>query len=149
MMVFEHDFKLYPELRNNQLAEFQFQSPHKQIIEDFRAKVVKVHDGDTVTLRTNFRDFDFPFRIVEIDTPELGEGGEEAAEWLNARLLNEDVNIIMDPDERVEKWGRLLGKIFHGGLDIGQEEMNLGLAKEYEKRKEGKIIDPIKDLPWL
>ena len=79
-MVEQHDFTSFPELTKRQIEEFGFTSPHPQITEDFRATVVKVHDGDTVTLRTDFRDFDFPLRLLDIDAKELNEGGESAAE---------------------------------------------------------------------
>lgn len=134
-----HDFVKFPELRKAQLEELQFESPHPQITEDFEATVVKVHDGDTVTLRTSFRDFDFPLRLFGIDAPELNEGGEEAAAWLKAKLTNEVVQIIIDRHNRVDKYGRLLGKIIHRGLDVGDEEMHLGLALPFERRKEGEF----------
>lgn len=134
-----HDFNKYPELRKAQLEEFGFQSPHIQITEDFRAEVVRVHDGDTVTLRASFRDFDFPLRILEIDAPEMSEGGEEARDWLISRILNEEVEIKINPTNRVDKYGRLLGKIFHDGLDVGGEELMRGLAKPFTKRKEGEL----------
>lgn len=143
-----HDFQTNPELRNNQLQELQFQSPHKQITEDFEATVVKVHDGDTVTLEVDFRDFQFPLRLFGINSPEMNEGGEVARDWLRARILGEKVEIILS-SERVEKWGRLLGEIFHGGQDVGEEEVMLGLATTWEGRKEGKIINPIKEIKWL
>ena len=60
-----HDFKLFPELTNRQMQEYYFQSPHKQITENFAAKVVKVTDGDTIRVEVDFRDFDFPIRIAE------------------------------------------------------------------------------------
>jgi len=85
-MVFgeEHDYVNFPELTNKQLQEEGFQSPHEQITEDFRAVVVKVHDGDTVTLRCDFRDFDFPLRFSNIDAPELNmDGGQEAKEFVD------------------------------------------------------------------
>ena len=75
-MVFEHDDKAFPELTNKQLEEFGFSSPHEQITRDFFAVVVKVVDGDTVTLRAEFRDFNFPLRLLDIDAPEMNEGGE-------------------------------------------------------------------------
>ncbi len=135
----EHDFKEFPELRKAQLEEFGFTSPHPQITEDFRAIVVRVHDGDTVTLRTTFRDFDFPLRLLDIDAKELNEGGEEAAEWVRARLEGKEVDVIMDRDRRVDKYGRLLGKIFHRGMDLGTELMMLGLAVPFEQRGEDAI----------
>ena len=139
----EHDFKANPELRNNQLTELLFQSPHKQILEDFRATVVKVVDGDTVRLQTNFRDFDFPLRISKINAKEMNEGGEEAKAWLTGLLLNEEIDIILDP-ERVEKWGRLLGEVRHNGLDVGEQLIFLGFATTWDNRHEGKIRDTIK-----
>lgn len=138
-MVFEHDYNKYPELTNNQMQQLQYSSPHKQITEDFYAEVVKVHDGDTITVRTDFRDFDFPIRLLNIDAPEMNEGGEEAREWLKQKVLNKFVQILINPEQRVGKYGRLLGKVFYLGLDIGQEELYLGLAKPFGKKKEGEV----------
>ena len=138
-MVFEHDYKNFPELSKAQLEEFQFTSPHKQITEDFEAVVVKVHDGDTVTLRTDFRDFDFPLRFLDIDAPELNEGGQEAEEWLNALLLNKNVKILINPYNRVGKYGRLLGKVLFNGLDVGEEMLHLALVKPFGSKKEGHV----------
>ncbi len=72
----EHDFVKFPELTNRQMSIFYFESPHQQIVESFQAEVVKVHDGDTITVRTDFRDFDFPVRLAYIQAPELNEGGD-------------------------------------------------------------------------
>jgi endonuclease YncB( thermonuclease family) len=66
-----HNFKDFPELTNAQMSDFYFDSPHKQITADFRALVVKVHDGDTITLRVEWRNFDFPLRFLDINAPEL------------------------------------------------------------------------------
>ena len=140
-MVFEHDYDKFPELSNTQLADFGFSSPHKQISEDFTAEIVRVHDGDTVTLRTSFRDFDFPLRLLNIDAPEMNNGGEEARDWLKTLILNKTVNVIINSSQRVGKYGRLLGKIFFGGLEVGQEELNLGLAKPFGTKLEGQIRD--------
>ena len=136
-----HDYKKYPELTNKQLDIEGFMSPHRQITEDFEAEVVKVHDGDTITLRANFRDFDFPLRFLGIDAPELNAGGEKAREWLKGRILGQKVNIIIDRAQRVGKYGRLLGRVIHSGLDVGEEELMLGLAQRFEQRREGAIPD--------
>jgi len=138
----DHDYKNYPELTNTQLNEFQFTSPHVQITEDFKATVVKVHDGDTITLRTDFRDFDFPLRFLEIDAPELNEGGKEATEWLKSRLLGKEVTIEINSLNRVGKYGRLLGIVFLDGLNVGEEMQHLTLVKEFGKKKESEI-EPI------
>lgn len=135
-----HDFVKFPELTNSQMQLYYFESPHKQIQEDFKAKVVKVHDGDTITVTTDFRDFAFPIRMLNMDAPELNtEHGPESRDWLKERILNEEVEILIDPKQRVGKWGRLLGKVFHRGRDVGEEEIMLGFATTFKNRREGQI----------
>ncbi len=140
-MPHEHDFIKFPELTNRQIEEHQFDSPHPQITEDFLAEVIKVHDGDTIRLTTNFRDFDFPLRLLDIDAPELNEGGEVAGDWLRDMILNKTVQIRINRKNRVDKWGRLLGKIFHQGFDVGDVMLRQGLVKPFKFRKEGKLLN--------
>jgi len=140
-----HDFKNYPELTNAQMSLYYFESPHKQITENFTAEVVKVHDGDTIRVKWQERDFDFPVRFGDTAAPELNEaGGKDAQQWLENRILGKVVDIEIDPNNRVEKWGRLLGKVFEGGSDVGEEEITQGLAVHWAQRKEGKITGEIK-----
>jgi len=111
-----HDFKEWPELTNAQMEIHYFQSPHKQITEDFRASVVRVIDGDTIRVRADFRDFEFPVRLFGINAPELGEeGGIKSAMWLSNRILGKEVDIIINQRHRVGKFGRLLGDVTHSG----------------------------------
>ena len=138
-MVFTHDFVKFPELTNTQLETLLFLSPHEQITEDFEAEVVKVIDGDTIRLRTNFRDFDFPMRLLDIDTKELKEGGEEARDHVKERIEGKTVDIKINQKNRVDKWGRLLGKVFHGGMDIGDDLIRLGLATTFKSRREDEL----------
>lgn len=144
-MVYEHDYINFPELTNTQLQVLQFTSPHKQITEDFEAEVVKVHDGDTITLRTDFRDFDFPLRMLDIDAPELSEGGQEARDWLQNRILGKQIKVLIDRFNRVGKYGRLLGKVQYGGMIIAEEEKHLGLAKPFGKKDEAELPDTNKE----
>ena len=136
-MVFEHDYKKNPELSNTQLQELQFTSPHIQITEDFKATVVKVHDGDTITLRTDFRDFDFPLRMLDIDAPEMNSGGDVTRDWLRTKIDGKEVQIQIDQNNRVGKYGRLLGRVLYNGMDVGQEELHLGLALPFGSKREG------------
>ncbi len=118
------DFDKFPELTNAQLAIYYWESPHKQITESFMAKVVKVTDGDSIRVETDFRDFDFPVRFSLIDAPELNEGGEESKNWLEELILGEEVYIKVDPDNRIGKWGRILGEVFLDGVSINYESLN-------------------------
>ena len=151
-MVFEHDWVNYPELSNSQLEEMRFMSPHEQISSDFTATVVKVHDGDTISLVTSFRDFVFPLRFSDIDAPELNAGGDVARDWLKTKLEKQEVEIKIDPKNRVEKYGRLLGRVVYRGMDVGQEEIYLGLAKPFGKKLEGELqpLEKVFSLkPWF
>ena len=152
MMVFDHDFAAFPELANTQLEVLRFTSPHPQISEDFEAVVVRVHDGDTVTLRTSFRDFDFPLRFLDIDAPEMNAGGAIARDWLHNELMDASVQVRIDKNNRVDKYGRLLGRIYFNGLDIGQTMLYLGLVRSFSRRYEGQLPDINKELrieKWL
>lgn len=135
-MVVRHDYERFPELSNKQLEEFGFTSPHVQITEDFWGVVEKVTDGDTVTLLHPQRDFSFPFRLLDIDAPELSEGGEKAKSWLATRLTGQEVYVVINPRMRVGKYGRLLGKIIHRGLDVGDEMLAMGLVAEFGAKNE-------------
>ena len=133
-MAFTHDFKRFPELTNAQMGLYYFDSPHKQIGEDFFAKVIKVSDGDTIRVETDFRDFSFPIRFSNILAAELNEpGGIESQSWLEKQILGEEVEIIVHPT-RVEKWGRLLGEVRHKGFDMGElsiaNDKSIGLDEE-------------------
>jgi len=146
-----HDFVEFPELTNRQLQEHVV-SPHPQITEDIWVDVVKVIDGDTIRVRWEKRDFDFPVRFFGTDAPEMNEGGGEAKEYLEGVILGEEVLLKINKNKRVGKYGRLLARIVSLGMDVGQMMMMLGYAKGFENRNEGKIPDLNKVLrfeQWL
>lgn len=137
-----HDFKRFPELTNRQMQFYYFQSPHKQITEDFLARVVKVTDGDTIRVTTDFRDFNFPIRLSKIAAPELDEGGgEKSRSWLESQIMNEDVEILIDKNNRIEKWGRLLGEIIHRGININNLSITFRYSVPFSERKGGSLQD--------
>lgn len=125
------DFEKNPELTNGQMNLYYFESPHKQIVEGFIARVEKVTDGDTIRVSTNFRDFEFPIRFAYINSPELSEGGSESKSWLEGRIMGEEVYIKINPNNRVGKFGRLIGEVFHRGMSVNQESLNLGFSKRF------------------
>jgi len=128
-----HDFKAWPELTNNQMDFYYFESPHKQITDDFSGRVVKVHDGDTITMRTDFRDFDFPVRLLYIGAPEIKQdGGVKSRNWLADKILNEDVEVLIKPNNRIEKWGRLLGIVLFNGMSMNQASLDAGESIDFE-----------------
>ena len=152
-----HDFKAFPELTNDQMNYYYFMSPHKQIFEDFEATVVDVHDADTIKLRWSQRDFDFDIRFSNVSARELKENpardtssqmsldGKTAQAWLEAKILGKVVTIKIDRNNRVGKFGRLLGRIEYNGMDVGEEEIYLGICTSWATKNDGKITSPIKE----
>lgn len=139
-----HDFKNFPELTNRQMQVYYFQSPHKQITENFRARVVKVTDGDTIRVVWDERNFSFPIRIVNLAAPEMDErGGKESQSWLEHLIFGKDVDVIVSK-ERVEKWGRLLADVMTAGILISEESVRAGRGVAWEER--GLSIIPNFDL---
>ncbi len=134
-----HDFKKFPELRNSQLQFYYFESPHRQITEDFMGKVVRVIDGDTVRVKWSERDFDFPVRIMNLAAPEINErGGKASKSWLENQILGKEVFVLLSKS-RVEKWGRLLADIMHAGMRISELSAMTGHGIQWSEREIGTI----------
>ena len=131
-----HDFKNYPELTNSQMDFYYFSSPHQQITEDFEGECTKVIDGDTIRVKCDFRDFDFPIRFLDVAAPELKEtGGRKAQAWLARQILGKTIEILINPKIRVGKWGRLLGQVVHQGVNMNEQIIDEGLAIKWEDRE--------------
>jgi endonuclease YncB( thermonuclease family) len=126
------------ELSNRQIDEY-VRSDHVQIVDDFDAVVVRVHDGDTISLRTSFRDVDFPLRLADIDADELNAGGEFARDWLSAQILGERVRVLIDRKNRVGKFGRLIGTVIHRGVDLNEVMLSLGIVSSFGSKNEGEV----------
>ena len=105
---------------------------------EYFAKVVKVYDGDTITV-----DIDLGFgvwmrkqkiRLVGINTPEVrGEEREEglkSRDWLREKILDKQITLRTAKD-RKGKYGRWLGAVILHSTNINQEMISLGLAEKY------------------
>lgn len=117
------DFKRFPELTNSQAVIYYWDSPHKQIFEDFEGLVEKVTDGDTIRVSTNFRDFLTTVRMANIDSPELAQGGESSKAWLENQILGKEVMVKIDRKNRVGKFGRIIGDVFSGGESMSDASL--------------------------
>ncbi len=112
----------------------------------YRAQVTRIVDGDTIDV-----DIDLGFyiwirrqriRLLGIDAPEVkGEtkvAGNAAAEYLTS-LIEEKTVILRtvkgkDDSDRHDSFGRWLGTIYLGGVDINNEMLRAGHAVPYEGR---------------
>ena len=129
-----HDFKRFPELTNSQMEVYYFQSPHRQITEDFEGKVVKITDGDTIHVKWSEREKPVVVRFIDTDAPERDTTeGLESTAWLEKQIMGEEVNILIEPKLRVGKWGRIIGRVIHMGIDINSSSIDNGFAVPFSK----------------
>lgn len=143
-----HDFKKFPELTNTQMQFYYWDSPHKQIIEDFRAQIIEVTDGDTVKVRAQFRDFDFKIRMARIQAPELKEsGGRESRDWLTTRIKNQEVIVGIDARNRVGRFGRLIGEIIFAGENMSDASLRDRQSIDFFTGEPGKIPNIEQSIP--
>ncbi len=106
----------------------------------YKAKVVKIYDGDTVTLDIKLGCFVTlereKCRLMGIDTPEMrGEEkakGKLARDFLRDMILGQEV-IVQTFLDRTGKYGRLLVDIHHNGVFINEFLVTSGyaVAREY------------------
>jgi len=93
----------------------------------FEAKVVSVHDGDTITVRT---DETIKIRINGIDAPELKQPfGQASKQAMSGLVFGQTVTI--KPDKK-DRYGRLLARVEIAGKDTSLTMVELGMAHWYE-----------------
>ena len=104
------------------------------------ARVIKVYDGDTIIIATVLKNdpniYRFTVRLFGIDTPEIRTRdleekrlGYEARDFVRNLILDKIVTIECLP---FDKYGRILGNIWHKGVCINELLLKNGLAKKYE-----------------
>jgi len=105
---------------------------------EYKANVVKVYDGDTITV-----DIDLGFGIVltnqvlrlyGINTPEVRgkekEEGKKVRDLLREEILNKDITIRTIKDKK-GKYGRWLAIVIHEEKNMNDWLLSEGYAKPY------------------
>jgi endonuclease YncB( thermonuclease family) len=100
-------------------------------------EVVAVVDGDTIDVAT--ADGTARVRLIGIDTPEIGRGGEasecyaeEARTFLNDLLYGQEVQLTSDATQAdVDKYGRLLRHVLIDGASAAEAAIAAGAGYEY------------------
>lgn len=91
---------------------------------DLDGKVVRVHDGDTITLLINQRQV--PVRLVEIDAPELKQAfGRRSRESLAGMCAGQLAHVV---ERGQDRYKRVLGRVTCGGIDANAEQIRRGMA---------------------
>ena len=93
-------------------------------------RIVGISDGDTVTLLdANKRQY--KIRLTGIDAPEKKMSfGQRSKEHLSDLIFSKDVQV---ETEKLDRYGRTLGKIWLDRKDINLAMINAGLAWHYKK----------------
>ena len=137
-----HDFKAFPELTTNQAQFYYFESPHKQIFDNFTGVIEEVIDGDTVRVKWSERNFLFKVRLADIAAPELKEdGGREAKDHLVELCEGAEAEFIINPYNRVGKWGRLIATIIARGFNLNKTMVRDGHAIKFGSEGAQFVID--------
>ena len=93
-------------------------------------KVVKVHDGDTVTVLDQ-NNKKHSIRLQGIDAPELKqEFGSDSQKNLSSMVMGKQVTIVWN---KVDKYRRTVGTIMLNGRDINIEQVRAGVAWHFKK----------------
>ena len=103
----------------------------------YRARIIDVYDGDTVTAVVDLGFLvskEMKLRLYGIDTPELRgserEEGLKVRDIVREKILNEEV-VIKTYKDKQGKYGRYLANIVLDGQDINQWLLDNGHAKPY------------------
>jgi endonuclease YncB( thermonuclease family) len=100
---------------------------------ELTGKVVGISDGDTLTLLvpdgTSFKQV--RVRLAEIDTPESRQPyGNRAKQALSDLAFNQQARVVVQDTDR---YGRTVGRVYVGGVDVNAEMVKQGAAWVYRK----------------
>lgn len=96
----------------------------------FSAKVVKVSDGDTITVLTQNKE-SVKVRLYGIDAPETKQDfGKASKQYLSSLIAGKIVEIKSNGQDR---YGRVLGTIYLDNADINAKTVEEGYAWAFVK----------------
>jgi len=98
--------------------------------ETLEGKVVKIADGDTLTLLTSSNE-QVKIRLAGIDTPEKKQPFGNKAKQALANLAFQKQALI--EVEVKDRYGRTVGVVFVDGLNVNAELVKQGMAWVYRK----------------
>lgn len=92
-------------------------------------KVVKVTDGDTITVLVDIRQI--KIRLNEIDAPEHGqEFGQKSKDALADLVFEKEVRVVTHGEDR---YGRTIGDVFVGQTSVNEKLVEDGWAWNFLK----------------
>lgn len=92
-------------------------------------RVVGVSDGDTITVLDAMDNGRFRVRLFGIDAPEKRQAyGQKAKQYLSALVYGKRVSVRFSA---VDRYGRIVGRVFLGNKDICLSMIAAGYAWHY------------------
>ncbi|MEZ5584980.1 MAG: thermonuclease family protein [Candidatus Competibacteraceae bacterium] len=96
----------------------------------YHGKTMEVHDGDTLSMQTPTGQ-SIKVRLAEIDAPEWEQPyGKRAKNVLSTLTLNREIRVKTTAKDR---YGRLVGRVYVGDMDVNAELVRLGMAWFYRQ----------------
>lgn len=97
--------------------------------ETLKGKVVRVADGDTLTVLDETQT-QHKVRLNKIDAPEKKQAyGEASKKHLSQYVFGKDVKVEF---EKRDRYGRILGIVYLGALDVNLQMVKDGYAWHYK-----------------
>ena len=110
--------------------------------ETITGRVVRVLDGDTVSVLTPQKE-EIRVRLAEIDAPEKSQPfGMKAKKMLSDLIFAKDVSVLKIDTDR---YGRTVGRIYQGQIDVNLEMVKAGGAWAYTKYLTDPAFRPAED----
>ncbi|MDL2303090.1 thermonuclease family protein [Dysgonomonas sp. OttesenSCG-928-D17] len=104
------------------------------------SRVVRVADGDTVTLLTDQRE-QIRVRLDGIDAPERGQDyGQKATLFVREMCYNKPVIVHK---KGVGRYGRVLGVLYVNGVNVNEALVCQGLAWHYKHYSNDPTLDSL------
>ena len=96
---------------------------------EFKAPVVAIHDGDTLTVLVQRSQV--KIRLVDIDAPELKQPfGRRSRQSLVDLCARESATVL---DRGKDRYGRTLGQVTCRGINANAEQVRRGMAWVFER----------------
>lgn len=96
----------------------------------YEGRVVGVSDGDTITVLVGGHK-QIKVRLAEIDAPEKSQAfGQRTKQSLSDMVFGKTVRV---EQRDVDRYGRVVGRVFIGGTDVNAEQVRQGMAWVYRQ----------------
>ncbi len=106
--------------------------------ETITGRVVKVYDGDTVTI-LDASNTQHRIRLQGIDAPERGQAyGKKSGKYLADAVASKHVTVDY---EKLDRYKRIMGKVLRDGRDMNLRQLKAGLAWHYKKYQKEQSLD--------